>query len=335
MNLLVTGGCGFIGSHLVKLLLKKYPAYNIINFDKINYAVSRDVVSELSKYDRYTLIKGDIFDKYLVESVFQQYKIDAVIHVAAESSVDVSIASPVEFLNSNVVGTFNLLESFRANVDYKNDPKSRFYYISTDEVYGTLSSLDEPSFTEEMKINPSNPYSASKLGGEAFVQSYGTTFGLPVLISRCSNNYGPYQHEEKLIPKIISKAINNRDITVYDNGQSVREWIYVTDHVSAIDLIFHEAEIKSLYNIGSREEISVIKVVNIVCDLVDKKINKDPGSSNKLIKHIINGRPGNDFRYSLDTTKIKNDLNWEPTVEFNQGIESTVNWYLEKYKCLK
>ncbi|MGE9617128.1 MAG: dTDP-glucose 4,6-dehydratase [Solitalea-like symbiont of Acarus siro] len=335
MNLLVTGGCGFIGSHLVKLLLKKYPDYNIINLDKINYAVSKDVVSELNKYDRYTLIKGDLFDKDLVQSVFEEYKINSVIHVAAESSVDVSIACPVEFLNSNVIGTFNLLEAFRLHSDYKNDPKSRFYYISTDEVYGTLSSLDEPSFTEETKINPSNPYSASKLGGEAFVQSYGTTYGLPILISRCSNNYGPYQHEEKLIPKIISNIINNIDITVYDNGESVREWLYVTDHAKAIDLIFHQAAIKSIYNIGSSEELSVIFGVNIVCDLVDKKLNNEIGSSKKLIKYIINGRPGNDFRYSLNTAKIKQDLNWEPVVDFNEGVESTVSWYLEKYKCLK
>ncbi|MGE9516555.1 MAG: dTDP-glucose 4,6-dehydratase [Solitalea-like symbiont of Tyrophagus putrescentiae] len=334
MNLLVTGGCGFIGSHLIKQLLKKYPTYNIINFDKINYAVSQDVVSELNKYDRYTLIKGDIFDKNLVESVFEQYSIDSVIHIAAESSVDVSINSPIEFLNSNVAGTFNLLESFRLHSGYKTNNKARFYYVSTDEVYGALNSREEASFTEETKINPSNPYSASKAGGEAFCQAYGTTYGLPVLISRCTNNYGPYQHEEKLIPQIISNAINNLNIKVYDDGQSVREWLYVTDHTEAIDLIFHEGTVRSVYNVGSGTELSVLEIVNIVCNLVDKKLNREIGSSQKLIKHIINGRPGEDFRYSLNTAKIKKDLNWEPLIKFNDGIESTINWYFKKYKCL-
>lgn len=329
-NILITGGAGFIGSHVVRLFVNKYPDYNIINIDKLTYAGNLENLRDVENTSNYKFIKGDICDKSLVEEVFDTEKIDAVIHLAAESHVDRSIEDPFEFASTNIIGTLTLLHiaknSWKDNMDGK-----LFYHISTDEVYGALG--EEGLFTEETPYDPKSPYSAAKASSDHFVRAFNNTFGLPVVITNCSNNYGPNQFPEKLIPLFINNIRHNKPLPVYGKGENVRDWLYVEDHARAIDIVFHSGKDGETYNIGGLNEWKNIDLIKVVCRAVDKRLGRPEGQSEKLIT-FVRDRAGHDLRYAIDATKITEQLGWKPFYNFEKGIELTVDWYLENQEWM-
>ena len=324
-NILVTGGAGFIGSHLVRLLVNKYPAYHIINMDVLTYAGNLENLKDIEHKENYSFVKCDICDFQKVKQVFVDYKIDSIIHLAAESHVDRSIEDPFSFAQTNVMGTLSLLQAAKSY--WENNFKNKlFYHISTDEVYGSLS--DKGFFTEETAYDPHSPYSASKASSDHFVRAFSDTYGLPVVISNCSNNYGSFQFPEKLIPLFINNIVNNKPLPVYGKGENVRDWLFVNDHVRAIDVIFHKGKLNETYNIGGFNEWKNIDLIKLIIKTVDKILGRDEGASDKLITYVTD-RAGHDLRYAIDSTKLKNELGWEPSLQFEEGIEKTVKWYLE------
>jgi len=323
-NILITGGAGFIGSHLVRLMVTKYPEYKIINLDKLTYAGNLENLQDIQHKPNYTFIKGDICDTALVQRVFEEHKINHVIHLAAESHVDRSIEDPLAFVHTNVVGTVSLLNIARNFwKDYKDS--TRFYHVSTDEVYGSLG--EEGFFTETTSYDPRSPYSASKAGSDHFVRAYGHTYGLPIVISNCSNNYGSFQFPEKLLPLFIHNIIQNKALPVYGKGENVRDWLWVEDHCHAIDLLFHKAPDGSTYNIGGWNEWKNIDLIHLLCKLMDQKLGRTEGTSAGLINYITD-RPGHDLRYAIDASKLEKDFGWKPSIQFEQGLEATIDWYL-------
>ena len=329
-TILITGGAGFIGSHVVRRFVRKYPEYLIVNADKLTYAGNLENLSDIEKEKNYRFEKTDIVDKQSVLNLFGKYNFDGIIHLAAESHVDRSITSPDEFVFTNIVGTVNLLNA--ALNKWKNDFEGKlFYHISTDEVYGSLGK--EGLFTEETAYDPKSPYSASKASSDHMVRAYNHTFGMPAVISNCSNNYGPNQFPEKLIPLAINNIKNNKPIPVYGKGENIRDWLYVEDHASAIDLIFHRGRTGETYNIGGNNEWKNIDLILLLCSILDKKLNRAPGTSEKLITYVKD-RPGHDLRYAIDSTKLHNELGWSPIPEFAVGLEKTVEWYLSNTEWL-
>ena len=329
-TLLITGGAGFIGSHVVRRLVREYPRYRIINADKLTYAGNLANLNDIGNCVNYVFERIDIVNKQAVLDLFRKYDFDGIIHLAAESHVDRSITAPDDFVFTNIVGTVNLLNAALAS--WKNTTEGRlFYHISTDEVYGSLG--DVGLFTEKTSYDPKSPYSASKAGSDHMVRAYGHTFGLPVVISNCSNNYGPNQFPEKLIPLVINNIRNNRPIPVYGRGENVRDWLYVEDHAAAIDLIFHKGKAGETYNIGGNNEWKNIDLIRLLCRILDRKLGRPEGASEKLITYVKD-RPGHDLRYAIDSSKIRSELGWTPIPEFSKGIEKTVDWYLSNDKWL-
>ena len=325
-NILVSGGAGFIGSHLVKFFVKNYPNYRIINVDNLSYAGNPDNLKEIENYKNYKFIEEDICNFSEIKKIFVNEKVDSVIHLAAESHVDRSISDPLIFAKTNVLGTLSLLQASKAYWNLNDDDKL-FYHVSTDEVYGSLG--DEGAFTEKTAYDPHSPYSASKASSDHFVRAFYDTYKLPIVISNCSNNYGPYQHLEKLIPLIINSVINKISIPIYGDGKNIRDWLFIKDHISAIDLIFHNSEIGKTYNIGGNNEISNNEISKILIRKIDKKLGRRSGKSLKLIEYVED-RLGHDKRYAIDNSKIKKELGWKPKYRFEQGIEETIDWYLNK-----
>lgn len=324
-TILITGGAGFIGSHVVRLFVTKYPDYKIVNLDKLTYAGNLANLTDIQNLPNYTFEKGDITDGPWIQQLFEKYRFDGVVHLAAESHVDRSISNPMEFIMTNIVGTVNLLNAARAIWAGEMTGK-RFYHISTDEVYGSLG--EEGKFLETTPYDPRSPYSASKASSDHLVRAYFHTFHLPVVISNCSNNYGPYQFPEKLVPLFINNIRTNKPLPVYGKGENVRDWLYVEDHAKAIDLIFHKGVEGETYNIGGNNEWQNIQLIQKLCEIMDQKLGRTPGESAKLITYVKD-RAGHDLRYAIDATKIKNELGWEPTIKFTEGFEATVNWYLQ------
>jgi len=330
-TILITGGAGFIGSHVVRRFVKRYPEYTVVNADKLTYAGNLENLTDIEKSPNYKFEKTDIVDKQAVLSLFSKYDFTGVIHLAAESHVDRSITSPDEFVLTNIVGTVNLLNA--ALNTWKNSFEGRlFYHISTDEVYGSLGK--EGLFTEQTAYDPKSPYSASKASSDHLVRAYNHTFGLPAVISNCSNNYGPNQFPEKLIPLVINNIKNNKPIPVYGKGENVRDWLYVEDHASAIDLIFHKGKKGDTYNIGGNNEWKNLDLVLLLCRILDKKLNRPAGTSEKLITYVKD-RPGHDLRYAIDSSKLQAELGWTPIPDFAEGLEKTVDWYLANTKWLE
>ncbi len=329
-KILITGGAGFIGSHVVRLLLKKYPHYTIHNLDALTYAGNLENLKEIEHLPNYKFIKADIKDVDTIQHLFQQEQYDGVIHLAAESHVDRSIANPMEFVMTNVIGTVVLLNAAR-NV-WKEDNSKRFYHVSTDEVYGSLD--DEGFFTEETSYDPRSPYSASKASSDHFVRAYHHTFHLPVVLSNCSNNYGSHQFPEKLIPLCIHNIKNNKPLPIYGKGENVRDWLWVEDHAHAIDMIYHQGKNGETYNIGGFNEWKNIDLVKVLCKLMDEKLNRATGTSEQLITYVKD-RAGHDMRYAIDATKIKHELGWEPSLQFEEGLSKTIDWYLKNEEWLK
>jgi dTDP-glucose 4,6-dehydratase len=324
-NILVTGGAGFIGSHLLRLLVNKYPIYHIINMDLLTYAGNLENLKDIEHKENYSFVKCDICDFKKVKQVFVDYKIDSIIHLAAESHVDRSIEDPFSFAQTNIMGTLSLLQAAKSYWE-NNFNNKLFYHISTDEVYGSLS--DEGFFTEETAYDPHSPYSASKASSDHFVRAFADTYGLPVVISNCSNNYGSYQFPEKLIPLFINNIVNNKPLPVYGKGENVRDWLFVNDHALAIDVIFHKGKLGETYNIGGFNEWKNIDLIKVMIKIVDRMLGREEGSSDKLITYVKD-RAGHDLRYAIDSSKLKNELGWEPSLQFEEGIEKTVKWYLE------
>ncbi len=330
-TILITGGAGFIGSHVVRRFVNKYPDYLIVNADKLTYAGNLENLTDIESRNNYKFEKIDIVDKQSVLELFNKYNFDGIIHLAAESHVDRSITGPDEFVFTNIVGTVNLLNA--ALNSWKNSPEGKlFYHISTDEVYGSLGK--EGLFTEETSYDPKSPYSASKASSDHMVRAYNHTFGIPVVISNCSNNYGPNQFPEKLIPLAINNIKNNKPIPVYGKGENIRDWLYVEDHASAIDLIFHKGKAGETYNIGGNNEWKNIDLIKLLCRIMDKKLNREEGTSEKLITYVKD-RPGHDLRYAIDSSKLQKELGWSPIPDFAVGLEKTVDWYLPNEKWLE
>ncbi|WP_278845908.1 dTDP-glucose 4,6-dehydratase [Porphyromonas gulae] len=330
-HILITGGAGFIGSHVVRLMVNAYPDYEIINLDTLTYAGNLANLKDIESEPNYRFVKADVCDANTLKKVFAYYAIDGVIHLAAESHVDRSIKDPLAFARTNVMGTLTLLQAAKEAWHGEYEGK-RFYHISTDEVYGALA-FDGTLFTEETKYDPHSPYSASKASGDHFVRAYHDTFGLPIVISNCSNNYGPYQFPEKLIPLFINNIRHNKPLPVYGKGENVRDWLYVEDHARAIDLIFHRGKNGDTYNIGGFNEWKNIDLIKVMIRVVDRLLGREEGSSEKLITYVTD-RAGHDLRYAIDSTKLKNELGWEPSLQFEEGIEKTVRWYLHNQDWL-
>ena len=329
-KILITGGAGFIGSHLVRLFVNKYTDCQIYNLDKLTYAGNLANLTDIEKAPNYHFIKADIVDGEKMISLFEAYDFDQVIHLAAESHVDRSISNPMEFIMANIVGTVNLLNAARHQ--WKNDFTGKlFYHVSTDEVYGSLG--DTGFFTEETSYDPHSPYSASKASSDHLVRAYHDTYKLPIVISNCSNNYGPNQFPEKLIPLIINNIRNSKPLPVYGEGLNVRDWLYVVDHARAIDVIFHQGKVGETYNIGGHNEWKNIDIVKLVCQVMDEKLGSEKGTSEKLITYVKD-RAGHDLRYAIDATKLQRELNWEPSLQFEEGIRKTIDWYLENQQWL-
>ena len=323
--ILVTGGAGFIGSHVVRLFATQYPNYQIINLDKLTYAGNLSNLLDVEKFPNYRFVKGDITDETFMNQLFVEHQIDGVIHLAAESHVDRSITNPTEFIMTNIVGTVTLLNAARQA--WKDDyAGKRFYHISTDEVYGSLGA--EGLFTETTAYDPRSPYSASKASSDHLVRAYHHTYGLNVVISNCSNNYGPNQFPEKLIPLCINNIRHNRPLPVYGKGENIRDWLYVEDHAAAIDLIFHKGISGETYNIGGNNERQNIDIVKTLCRIMDTQLSRAEGTSEQLITYVKD-RAGHDFRYAIDASKLRRELGWEPNIKFDEGFEKTVIWYLE------
>ena len=322
-NILVTGGAGFIGSHLVRILVNKYPSYNIINLDKLTYAGNLDNLKDVENKDNYKFVKADICNQQEIQSIFDEYQIDNVIHLAAESHVDRSIANPLEFVQTNVIGTVNLLNVAKNTWDLKSD--NIFYHVSTDEVYGSLG--EEGLFEETTSYDPRSPYSASKASSDHFVRAYHETYGLKIKISNCSNNYGSHQFPEKLIPLVINNIVKKKALPIYGKGDNIRDWLHVIDHAEAIDLIFHQGQVGETFNIGGHNEKQNIELVKLLIQLVDKKLNRPEGESLSLITYVKD-RAGHDQRYAIDASKLQKVLGWTPKYTVESGIEETVNWYL-------
>ncbi len=334
-NILVTGGAGFIGSHLIRLLVNKYPSYHIINLDKLTYAGNLENLRDIEDRDNYTFVKGDICDFNFIESLFEKYSFEGVIHLAAESHVDRSIKDPFAFAQTNIMGTLALLQAAKNywGANGKEGFQGKlFFHVSTDEVYGSLE--DEGTFfTEETRYDPHSPYSASKASSDHFVRAYSDTFGLPIVISNCSNNYGGYQFPEKLIPLFINNIKNKRPLPVYGKGENVRDWLYVEDHARAIDLIFHKGNKGETYNIGGFNEWKNIDLIKVLIKTTDKLLGRAPGSSESLITYVTD-RAGHDLRYAIDSSKLHDELGWSPSLQFEEGVEKTVKWYLDNEEWL-
>ena len=330
-KILITGGAGFIGSHVVRTFVNKYPDYQITNLDKLTYAGNLLNLKDISDRQNYKFVKGDIVDADFINNLFETEQFDAVIHLAAESHVDRSISSPLEFVMTNIVGTVNLLNA--AKFFWKDDYASkRFYHVSTDEVYGTLG--EEGLFTETTAYDPHSPYSASKAGSDHFVRAYADTYGMNVVISNCSNNYGSFHFPEKLIPLAINNIKNNKPVPVYGTGENIRDWLWVEDHARAIDVIFHNAKSGQTYNIGGHNEWKNIDLIHLLCKIMDRKLDRPDGASAKLISFVTD-RAGHDLRYAIDSTKLQRELGWTPSLQFEEGLEKTVEWYLENEEWLE
>ncbi|NUQ22608.1 MAG: dTDP-glucose 4,6-dehydratase [Saprospiraceae bacterium] len=329
-KMLITGGAGFIGSHLVRRLVNRYPDYLIVNFDKLTYAGNLENLRDIEQSPNYRFVKGDITDYEQVAAIFRDMDFDGVIHLAAESHVDRSIENPMSFIETNIIGTVNLLNA--ARYYWGNMPGKLFYHISTDEVYGSLG--ETGFFTEKTAYDPRSPYSASKASSDHLVRAYHHTFGLPVIVSNCSNNYGPYQFPEKLIPLMINNIIHNKPLPVYGDGLFTRDWLWVGDHAEAIDLIFHKGIAGETYNIGGNNEWKNIDLVHKLCDIMDEQLGRPAGASRQLIT-FVKDRPGHDRRYAIDASKLKNELGWQPQIQAEEGLRLTATWYLENAEWLQ
>ena len=330
-TIIITGGAGFIGSHVVRLFVNKYAEYKIINLDMLTYAGNLENLKDVEVRPNYFFEKINILDPAALDEVFQKYQPDGVIHLAAESHVDRSILSPLDFVFTNVVGTVNLLNAAKKQWSGNYEGKL-FYHVSTDEVYGALG--DTGFFTEQTAYDPHSPYSASKASSDHFVRAYHDTYGLPVVVTNCSNNYGPNHFPEKLIPLMINNVIDKKPLPVYGDGLYTRDWLFVKDHASAIDLVFHQGKMGDTYNIGGFNEWRNIELVKLLCKLMDKKLGREDGESEKLIKYVKD-RPGHDRRYAIDATKINSELGWKPSVTFEEGLSQTIDWYLQNTEWLK